>query len=80
MVNRVRRQSHEQPISWSWLMICTSYSSFHDWTRWTNWSRVNSVRRRPSSARMRFSTTVWVAMPAWSVPGIHSVLNWAIRL
>jgi hypothetical protein len=38
-----------------------------------NSSRSKSVRFRPSSAMRRFSTTVCVAMPAWSAPGIQSV-------
>ena len=33
----------------------------------------------PSSSQSRFSTTACVAMPAWSVPGIHSVLKPCIR-
>ena len=32
----------------------------------------------PCSASIR-STTIWVAMPAWSVPGCHSTLRPCIR-
>ena len=58
--------------------IVASYSSFHSWTFCTNASRVKSVRFLPCMSR-RFSTTVCVAMPAWSVPGIHSVLKPRMR-
>ncbi len=59
--------------------MVASYSSFHFWILATNSSRAKSVRLRPSSASTRFSTTVWVAMPAWSVPGIHTALSPAMR-
>jgi len=38
-----------------------------------------SCRVSPSSSSIRLSTTAWVAMPAWSVPGIHSASNPCIR-
>jgi hypothetical protein len=43
--------------------MVASYSSFHAWTRATNCSRPRSARRVPSWSS-RFSTTVWVEMPA----------------
>ena len=78
MVKRVRSKSHEQPMPSSWLRMVASYSSFHSCTLATKSSRAKSVRFLPCSSR-RFSTTVWVAMPAWSVPGIHSVLKPRMR-
>jgi hypothetical protein len=33
----------------------------------------------PFSFSNRFSTTVWVAIPAWSVPGIHETESPFIR-
>ena len=53
-------------------------SSFHAHTRPTNESRPRSRRERPS-LRNWFSTTIWVAIPAWSVPSCHSVLKPRIR-
>ena len=53
-------------------MICPPYCSFHCHTRRTNSSRPISAREMPSAASA-FSTTAWVAMPAWSVPQIQSV-------
>ena len=53
-------------------MIRPPYSSFHSQTRRTNSSRPSSSREMPSAASA-FSTTAWVAMPAWSVPQIQSV-------
>ena len=39
------------------------------------------IARRPGlpSAASRRSTTIWVAMPAWSVPGCHSASRPCIR-
>ena len=70
MVNRCRAQSALHPRLCSCSVIVASYSSFHCCTRFTKASRPNSVRCCPW-ANSRFSTTVWVAIPAWSVPGIH---------
>ena len=78
-VNRVRSQSHEQPISRSWLRIRFSYSSFQAQIRATRASRPRSWRVFFSSSRSRFSTTAWVAIPAWSVPGIQSTSYPCIR-
>ena len=49
------------------------YSSFHAQTRASKASRPRARRSGPPSAANSFSTTIWVAMPAWSVPGSHSV-------
>ena len=57
-------------MAFSWLRMVASYSSFHSWTLAMNCGRVKSARRLPCWRRRR-STTVCVAMPAWSVPGIH---------
>ena len=51
-------------------MIRAPYSSRHSQTRSTKASRPRSWRAIPSFASS-FSTTDWVAMPAWSVPQIH---------
>ena len=53
-------------------MIRPPYSSLHSQTRRTNSSRPSSSRESPSAASA-FSTTAWVAMPAWSVPQIQKV-------
>ncbi len=59
-------------------MMVPPYWSFHSQTRRLNSSRPSSVRDTPWAARL-FSTTAWVAMPAWSVPQIHSVSSPSIR-
>ncbi len=51
-------------------MICPPYCSRHSQTRSTNASRPSSWRSIPW-LRRSFSTTVWVPIPAWSVPRIH---------
>ncbi len=48
----------------------------HTWA--TKFLRPRSWRERPASWSWR-STTIWVAMPAWSVPGTHSVLKPRMR-
>ena len=48
----------------------------HTWS--TNASRPSSSRVRPFAASCR-STTVCVAMPAWSVPACHSTLRPCMR-
>ena len=59
----------------SWLVMRCSYSSFHAWILLDELVAAESVLRFPSSFRTRFSTTVCVAMPAWSVPGIQTALS-----
>ncbi len=58
-----------------WAMIRAWYWSFHCQIRSTRPSRPTSWRVSPSSSLSRFSTTACVAIPAWSVPGIQSVLS-----
>jgi hypothetical protein len=48
--------------------------SFHSHTRATKFLRPRSWRLTFCSCSWR-STTIWVAMPAWSVPGTQSVLK-----
>ena len=51
-------------------MIVPPNSSRHSHVRSMNSSRPSASRLVPCCFR-RFSTWVWVAMPAWSVPRIH---------
>jgi len=71
MVNCVRLQSAEAPSACSCLRMMPPFSSRQDQTFSTNFSRPRS-RRVFFSLRSSFSTTVCVAMPAWSVPGSQS--------
>ena len=77
-VKRSRCQSVELPSMRCWWTIVPPYCLFHSHTRSTNASRPRSWRRLPSFLSA-FSTTFCVAMPAWSVPGSHSVLKPRIR-
>jgi hypothetical protein len=52
--------------------------SFQRHTRSTNLSRPRSWRLLPCSSSWR-STTIWVAMPAWSVPTTQFVLSPRMR-
>ena len=52
--------------------ICFSLFLFPAPNALRNSSRSKSFRRLPVLAYRFLSTTVWVAMPAWSVPGIQS--------
>ncbi len=75
MVKRSRGQSSEAPRRRSWRVIPPPDSSFHCHTRSIKASRPISCRVvLPSAASVR-STTICVAMPAWSVPGCQSVSN-----
>ena len=56
-----------------WRVMVEPDSSFHSHTRATKFLRPSSWRDVPLSCSWR-STTICVAMPAWSVPGTHSVL------
>ena len=60
-----------------WL-IAPPDNAFHFQTRSMNASRPRSWRVRPSALIWR-STTIWVAMPAWSLPGCHSVCRPRMR-
>ncbi len=53
-------------------------SAFHCHTRSMKPSRPSACRVVPSAASWR-STTIWVAMPAWSVPGCHSASRPCMR-
>ena len=72
MVKRSRLQSQEAPRRFSWLMIRPPDSAFHAQTFSRNFSR--PMARRFGSCRSIIcrSTTICVAMPAWSVPGCQS--------
>ena len=74
MVKRSRDQSQDAPRRLSCRMMVPPDSSFQRQTRSTNASRPRSSLVLPSAASWR-STTTWVAMPAWSVPGTHSALK-----
>ena len=71
-VNRSRDQSHEAPSRIICFLIVPPDSAFHCHTRRSNSSRPSMCRSRCSSASLR-STTICVAMPAWSVPGSQRV-------
>ena len=72
MVKRSRDQSQEAPSRFSWLMIMPPDSAFHAQTFSTKASR--PIARRSGSCRSIIcrSTTICVAMPAWSMPGCQS--------
>ena len=79
MVKRSRDQSHEAPSRLSWRVMVPPDSAFQAQTRSRNFARPMS--RRPGSWRSINcrSTTICVAMPAWSVPGCHSTSRPRIR-
>ena len=79
MVKASRLQSALAPRRLSCFRIVPPDSSFHCHTRCKKASRPRSCRVFPSLRRRR-STTTWVAIPAWSVPGIHTASNPRIRL
>ena len=79
MVNRSRRQSSEAPSARCCCAMRFPYSSFHFHTRRTNSSRPRSWRDFFSVFCSSRSTTICVAMPAWSMPGIHSALKPLMR-
>ena len=71
MVKRSRDQSTELPRRRICRVMVPPDCSFHSQTFSRNFSRPRSVRLIPFLPNSR-STTIWVAMPAWSVPGSHS--------
>ena len=79
MVNRSRDQSTPSPSRRIWFRIAPPDSAFHSHTLATNASRPRSCRDLPSSLASSRSTTFWVAMPAWSMPGSHSTSYPCIR-
>ena len=72
MVKRSRDQSQEAPSRFSWLTMVPPDSAFQAQT----FSRNSSRPMRAAVGLLRSiswrSTTIWVAMPAWSVPGCQS--------
>ncbi len=77
-VNRSRDQSTEMPRAFIWAVMWACDFSFQAQTSRRKVSRPRSWRVTPFFASSR-STTIWVAIPAWSVPGSHSVLHPLIR-
>mmetsp|Transcript_63225 Transcript_63225/g.73996 ORF Transcript_63225/g.73996 Transcript_63225/m.73996 type:complete len:201 (-) Transcript_63225:526-1128(-) len=71
IVNRSLLQSTEDPRERSWVVILPPYSSFHSHTFSMNFSRPRSCLVCPLSFMSIFSTMLWVAIPAWSVPGMY---------
>ena len=78
MVKRSRAQSSEEPRRRSCPVMAPPDSAFQAHTRRMNASRPSACRVVPAAANWR-STTIWVAMPAWSVPGCHSASRPCIR-
>ena len=68
IVKRSRDQSSEEPKRRSCEQMVLPYCSFHVKTSFRKASRPSSWRVIPRSRASFFSTTVCVAMPAWSVP------------
>ena len=56
-----------------------SYSSFHSQMRSTSAVAAEVVAGLLLFLDSRFSTTAWVAMPAWSMPGIQRTSKPCIR-
>ena len=74
MVKTARSQSSEQPSRFSCAKILSPVRCRQSQTRATKASRPMSCRLFLSVARSSRSTTIWVAMPAWSEPGSHMAL------
>ena len=66
---RSRAQSGVMPSRRSCWKMMPPYCSFHSHTALRKPSRPSACRER-FSERSFFSTTFWVAMPAWSMPGM----------
>ncbi|MDT4801767.1 hypothetical protein FQZ97_344790 [compost metagenome] len=73
IVKYSRLQSTVSPMRRICSVMVLPDFSFHSHTRATKFLRPRSWRLTFCSCSWR-STTIWVAMPAWSVPGTHSVL------
>ena len=73
IVNAWRDQSGDAPTRRNCSQIFPPYVFTHACTSPTNASRPRSCRDTPRSRARVFSTTVCVAIPAWSVPGTQSV-------
>ena len=74
MVKIARSQSREQPSFLSCAKMRSPVLCRHCQTRSRNASRPMSCRLFFSLARSSRSTTICVAMPAWSDPGNHIAL------
>src|ERR1700733_1851871 len=74
MVKYSRLQSTLVPSRFIWSRIAPPYRLFPSPTRFTNASRPISCRVLPSAVSAR-STSICVAIPAWSVPGTHSAVS-----
>ena len=68
IVKYSRDQSTQAPRRRIWSVMAEPYWCFHSQTRSVKASRPRVLRSVPSAASWR-STIIWVAMPAWSVPG-----------
>ena len=79
MVKYSCSQLRPAPRSRSWCEILPPNSSFHSHTRATNSSRPRSRRVKPLRRSNARSTTLCVAMPAWSMPGTHATCLPLIR-
>ena len=78
MVKYSRVQSTLAPMRRICCVMVLPECSFHSHTRATKFLRPRSWRVWPFSCSWR-STTICVAMPAWSVPGIQAVLKPRMR-
>ena len=78
MVKYSRLQSTLSPMRRICVVMVLPLCSFHSHTFFTKASRPRSWRLTFCSCNWR-STTIWVAMPAWSVPGIQAVLKPRMR-
>ena len=84
MVKYSRLQSTLAPMRRIWLVMVLPLCSFHSQTLATKFLRASagvgpmSWRLMPWPCSWR-STTICVAMPAWSVPGIQAVLKPRMR-
>ena len=84
MVKYSRLQSTLSPMRRIWRVIVFPDSSFHSHTLAIKFLRASvgvapmAWRLMPLSCSWR-STTIWVAMPAWSVPGTQAVLKPRMR-
>ncbi len=79
MVKRCRSKSSEKPSAFICSRMRPPYFSFHCHTRSRNFSRPTSWRDFCSRRIRSRSTSIWVAMPAWSMPGIHMALAPCMR-
>ena len=73
IVKNSRDQSNDDAKRVACWQMWDPFSSFHSQTRPKKASRPMSWRVFPSVLYSSFSTTDWVAIPAWSVPGTHRV-------